>query len=328
MSGPTRPNEAVRRALQASGVRPLRVRDAVSHLGSGYAADAFLVRAEAGIPGPPSGRSRGAAATDLVLRLPKPPLDHSVPLLRRETRLLRALERVDLGVALPRGMREVRGGRAFLGTLHEYVPGAPFPRGLRGAARARLCEGIGRFLAALHRVPREMALRAGVREVDLWPDVYRGLIAEALPHLGPGAQAWLAGTGEAFARSGGTRRAPRVLVHGDVQRAHLFGDADGTLTGAIDFGEAMIADPALDFAGVLNDLGWDDLRRVWVGYKAAGGHVDAGAERRTRFYIAVVPIYRVVYGEAGMGPAEQLAGIRQIAARAAASTRRGAPADG
>ncbi|MGE3855657.1 MAG: aminoglycoside phosphotransferase family protein [Dehalococcoidia bacterium] len=301
---------------------------AVTRLGSGYAAEAYLLRAPRGIPAPPSGRSRGGSAPDLVLRLPKPPLAHSVPLLRREARLLRALERFDLGVAFPSDMREVRDGRAFLGTLHEYVPGTPYPRGLRGAARARLCDGIGRFLAALHGVPREVAARAGVPERDLWPDVYRPLIAEALPHLGPGARAWLAATGEAFARGGGTRRAPRTLVHGDVQRAHLLARADGTLVGAIDFGEAIVADPALDFAGVLNDLGWRDLEHVWAAYRVAGGVADADAPRRTRFYIAVVPIYRVLYGEAAEGPAERLAGIRQFAARAAASRRRGTSAGG
>ncbi|MFA7249306.1 MAG: aminoglycoside phosphotransferase family protein [Dehalococcoidia bacterium] len=290
-------------------MRPLGVAG-VSHLGSGYAADAYRVRTAGG---------------DLVLRLPKGRLEYTVPLLRREARLLRALARVDLGVAVPHGMREVRDGRTFLGTLHEYVPGAAHPRGLRGAARARLCDGIGRFLAALHGVPRMVATRAGTREADLWP-VYRGLIEEALPRLGPRARAWLIDTAGAFARGGGTRRAPRVLVHGDIQRAHLFGDAAGRLTGVIDFGEAMLADPALDFAGVLNDLGWSDLERVWAAYRAAGGRVDADAARRVRFYIAVAPIYRVLYGEAAEGPAERLAGIRQLAARAAASTRRsGAP---
>lgn len=305
--------EAVRRALQASGVRPLRVPDAVSALGSGYAADAYLVRT-----------AEGAR----VLRLPKPPLSYSAPLLQREARLLRALERYDLGVTTPRGMRTIRDGRTFLGTVHEYVEGTPFSNGLRGAARERLCADIGRFLAALHAVPTAAATRAGVPERDLWPDLYRGLIDETLPHLGDRARTWIAHTAEDFERGGGTRHAPRVLVHGDIQQKHLLVDEHGALSGVIDFGEAQVADPALDFAGVLNQLAWPDLERVWVAYRAAGGHLDADVERRVRFYIAVVPIYRVLYGEAAAGPAERLAGIRQLAARAAAATRRGASSDG
>ena len=313
--------EAVRRALQASGVRPLRAPGAITSIGAGYAADAYLVRA-------PDGGARGASATDLVLRLPKPPLDRSRAILRREARLLRALARHDLGVAIPRDVRAIVEGRVLLGTLHRHVPGAPFPRGLRGAARERLCAGIGAFLAALHAVPAGDAERAGLASTDLWENVYRALIEETLPHLGPASAAWLADTARAFERCGGTRQAPRVLVHGDIQRNHLLASPDGTLTGVIDFGNAMIADPALDFAGVLNDLGWRDLERVWAAYEAAGGVVDADAERRTRFTIAVVPLYRVLYGEAAEGPAERRAGLRQFAARAAASTRHGVVTDG
>ena len=304
--------EAVRRALQASGVRPLRVPDAVSALGAGYAADAYLVRA------------RGASATQIVLRLPKPPLTSSAPLLQREARLLRALERYDLGVTTPRGMRPIRDGRTFLGTVHQYVGGTPFASGLRGAARERLCADIGRFLAALHAVPTEAATRAGTPERDLWPDLYRGLIEDTLPQLGRAAGTWLVQTAEDFERGGGTQHAPRVLVHGDIQQKHLLVDEHSALSGVIDFGEAQVADPALDFAGVLNQLAWADLERVWVAYQAAGGRLDADVERRVRFYIAVVPIYRVLYGEAAQGSQERLGGIRQLAARAAAATRRGA----
>ena len=300
--------EAARRALQASGVRPLRTPGAITSIGSGYAANAYLVRTVEG---------------DRVLRLPKPPLDRSRAILRREARLLRALERCDLGVAIPREVRTIVEGRVLLGTLHRHVPGAPFPRGLRGAARERRCAGIGRFLATLHAVPVEAATRAGLAPLDLWNDVYRALIEETLPHLGATSAAWLSRTAEDFVRGGGSRRAPGVLVHGDIQRQHLLGAEDGTLTGVIDFGNAMLTDPALDFAGVLNDLGWRDLERVWAAYEAAGGTVDADAERRVRFIIAVVPIYRVLYGEAAEGPAERLAGLRQLAARAAAATRRG-----
>lgn len=284
----------------------------VTHLGEGYAASAYRVRTGEG---------------DLVLRVPKPPLDRSTAILRREVRLLRALERFDLGVAIPRGAREVRASdgtrRALLGTLHRYVDGAPLPAGLRGAARERLCAGIGRFLSALHAVPVAVAERAGIASVDLWSDVYRALIAETLPHLRPASRAWLADTAEAFSRSGGTRRAPRVLAHGDISAHHLLVARDGALTGVIDFGNAMVADPALDFAGVLNDLGWRDLERVWVHYDPPpGAALDADVEHRVRFYIAVVPLFRVLYGEAAEGPAERRAGLRQFAARAAAATRR------
>lgn len=309
MTAPVIP-AAVRRALEAGGVLPLRTTGGVTHLGEGYAASAYRVRVRT-----------TDSADDLVLRLPKPPLARSTTVLRHEVRLLRALERIDLGVETPRDAREVDDGRTFLGTLHRYVEGTPFAAGLRGTARERLCADIGRFLAALHAVPIDVATHGGAIERDLWPDVYLRLIDETLPQLGPAARAWLTQTADEFVRGGGTRHATRLLVHGDIQRKHLLVDEGGALSGVIDFGEAMVADPALDFAGVLNHLGWRDLERVWVSYEAAGGRIDRDAVRRTRFYIAVVPAYRVLYGGATQGPAERLGGLRQFAARSAAATR-------
>jgi aminoglycoside phosphotransferase (APT) family kinase protein len=109
-----------------------------------------------------------------------------------------------------------------------------------------------------------------------------------------------------------------VLIHADISGDHLLLDETGALSGVIDFADAVVGDPALDFAGVLNDLGWRDLERVWTHY---GGEVDERAIERTRFYIAVAPIYQVVYGEAGAGPEERRRGIRRLTARAAAASR-------
>ncbi|MEI6135950.1 MAG: hypothetical protein WCQ48_00850, partial [Chloroflexota bacterium] len=66
-------------------MRPLRV----THLGEGYAASAYRVRTRAA--------DRGE---DLVLRLPKAPVERTAALLRKEARLLPALERIDFGAAI------------------------------------------------------------------------------------------------------------------------------------------------------------------------------------------------------------------------------------
>ena len=292
-------SSTLRRALDASGVRLSRV----TLLGSGYGSTAYRLHARAG---------------DLVLRVPKPPFAWSVPTLERECALLAALEGVDFGIAIPRGMRALRDDSdALVATVHSFVEGAGLKHPRRGAAREGLCADLGRFLSALHAVPAEVATDAGVPSVDLWAERYRGLIDEALPSLPPASRRWLATLGEEFGRIG-TRAAPRVLTHGDIQGGNLLVDAEGTLTGIIDFGNAAVADPALDFAGVLNDLGWRDLERVWAHYD---GLVDADVERRVRFYMAVEPIYMVLYGEAAEGPAERATGVRKFAARAAAASR-------
>ena len=149
--------------------------------------------------------------------------------------------------------------------------------------------------------------------MDLWPDRYQPLIANTLPHLGPAGRTWLEAQAAHFEAAGGTSDAPRVLIHGDLSGDHLLLDRDSNLRGVIDFGDAMIADPALDFAGILNEFSWSFLERVLAHYHDA----DPGALERARFYIDVVPTFQVEFGAHVRGGAERLAGIRRIAARAA-----------
>ena len=96
-------------------------------------------------------------------------------------------------------------------------------------------------------------------------------------------------------------------------------DDDRRLSGVIDFGDILVADPALDFAGLLNHLTWRDLERVWAHYEGA---LDADVERRVRYYIAVQAVFQIIYGTEGIGPEERANGIRRLTARAAAAARR------
>ena len=104
----------------------------------------------------------------------------------------------------------------------------------------------------------------------------------------------------------------------------------------IDWGDAMVADPALDLAGLLSGGGRGlrppFLRRAVASYARSGPAAariarDPGLTRRIRFYLALEPLYQVRYGWMLGGPAgeEQMeSGRRRLAARAARSGR-GAP---
>lgn len=230
----------------------------------------------------------------LTVRVPKSEAC-AVPL-ALEPRLVLALEAAGVPF-VPRGMRAVLDteGR-LLATAHEYVAGEParHVRPLpRGAAREELARGLGRFLGALHAFPAGQARSLGVPERDLWPDQYVPLIEAARPHLGPRTRAWLDALCAAFLAAGGSSRAPRVLVHGDVDGRNLLLDTGGALSGVIDYSDAMLADPALDFACILNDWSWAFLERVLAHYPL---EVDGDARRRTAFYITVGPLFEVRQG--------------------------------
>lgn len=275
-----------------------------SKVGEGYGAAAFHVPDPGG---------------DWSIRLPRPEAEWAIPDLEREVRLLPTLEARITCAETPRAARTIRGKNdAFIATAHRYVEGTPpSTRPIRGAKRERLAQQIAVFLHELHAVPRTVARRHGVREMDLWPDRYQPLIANSLPYLGPAGRRWLEAQAARFEAAGGTSNAPRALIHGDLAGPHLLLDDDSNLRGVIDFGDAMIADPALDFAGILNEFSWSFLERVLHHY----GDADPGALGRARFYIDVVPIFQVEYGEQIRDGEERRAGIRRIAARAAAAVR-------
>ena len=186
---------------------------------------------------------------------------------------------------------------------------------------------MGTFLARLHAIDADVASDAGVPTVDLWSDRYAPMIEQCLPLLPLRTRDWLEATAAAFAAAGETSEAPRALVHGDISPQHLRVNEAGGLNGVIDFGDAMIADPAIDLAGVLLGYGRPLTERVLDAYLEAGAALDPDARRRMRFYVDVAPLFLVRYGDSvdGSGThagATRRAGVRQLAARAAAATRR------
>ena len=91
-----------------------------------------------------------------------------------------------------------------------------------------------------------------------------------------------------------------VLLHADLGPDHLL-VRDGRLSGVIDWGDARVGDPALDYAWLLNGpfADWD---------------VDPDLRRRARFYHRLGPWYETHYGLFTQQPAHVergLAGIRE-----------------
>ena len=253
--------------------------------------------------------------SDLVVRVARPAPLHKVAL-TREAALLAAIEAAGVPF-VPRGARVLRAASgAELANVYEYVEGVP-ARGvhMRGVERERLARDLGRFLGALHAFPVARARALDVPEHDLWADddLYTRALAACRVHLGPRTREWLDGLIARFAAEGGASGAPRSLIHGDISGAHLLLGPDRALAVVIDFGDAMMADPALDFAGVLNDWPSPFLDRVLAHYPLA---VDHDAHRRVAFYIATEPLFSVRYGIEHGDAAELAAGRRKLAARA------------
>lgn len=277
------------------GARPTRAH----WIGSGWGSDAFLVPSEDG---------------DWVARLPRA-VPWSVDDLEREVRLLPLLQSRPFEVVTPRDACVVRDSDgALLAAIHRMVPGASSKRRrILGRTREEHLAAIGRFLATLHTTPHDDAREHGVEVRDLWHKVSLPRIEETMALAGPVTRAWLHEQIRAYEAF--EAPVPVALVHGDLSGDHLLMDDRGRLSGVIDFADARLTDPALDFAGVLNRFSLRDLQVVRAHYDAPQ---DSELLERARIYIDIVPIYQVTDGYIAAGEAERARGLHRLASRAAA----------
>jgi aminoglycoside phosphotransferase (APT) family kinase protein len=170
----------------------------------------------------------------------------------------------------------------------------PLIRGDRYADEDPL--GVRAFLDALHAVP--------VDEVPAphpdWLETYREQADEfqrvVLPVLDPDERP----RGEALLGEVETLTDFRpALTHSDIAPTHLLVQ-DGKLAGVIDWGDARIGDPAIDYAWLLNEPFPD-----WG--------VEDELRRRARIYYRLAPWFDVHYGDFTDQPQwvrSGLAGIR------------------
>lgn len=180
-----------------------------------------------------------------------------------------------------------------------------------------LARDLAEFLSALHQIPPREACPCGVI-ITSWADWHarwRGFVAETERNL-----AGLLSTDE-------SRRATRflagfldrlvepariALIHHDLALEHLLVDPVGArLTGVIDWTDAALGDPALDFAGLARASSPALLEELLRSYTAP---VDGGLLDRARWYALLGPFHELNFGVRIGAPARVAAGL--VAARA------------
>jgi aminoglycoside phosphotransferase (APT) family kinase protein len=184
--------------------------------------------------------------------------------------------------------------------------------------RRRAAVALGRFLRALHAVPREEADRAGAGPDTLARlDVgkHRGMVTERLDELQAkglwdDVRPWreIAEAMPADLPPGGP-----VLVHGDLYARHILVDDQSAPCGVIDWGDVHLGEPALDLSiahGFLPPAARDAFR-------AAYGPIDEETWRKARFRALFHTVILLLYG-ADIGDADLIrearTALRNIAA--------------
>jgi aminoglycoside phosphotransferase (APT) family kinase protein len=227
---------------------------------------------------------------DLVVRVTAPDACAEVT---REAELLRLLAgRLPIPVPSPRFADPARGVLAY-----PLLPGRPL---LGRTPPAGVASHLGHVLAELHAInpagvepqdqPTGPTAPAGPHGVDPTP--------VALPVEAADPRDWLVDlTGPAellrvLHADPPPASTERVLAHADLGAEHLLA-ARGRLTGLIDWSDAAVTDPALDFARPYRDFGPAFLDEVLRAY----GRDSPAFRRRITFFARCAALEDLAYGD-------------------------------
>jgi aminoglycoside phosphotransferase (APT) family kinase protein len=91
-----------------------------------------------------------------------------------------------------------------------------------------------------------------------------------------------------------------ALVHRDLLTEHVLCDPNsGQLTGVIDWGDAGIDDPAVDFVGLRRQLGDTFTRHMLTAYASAADETTITSMlHRMDFYDGMEPFHEIHFGQA------------------------------
>ncbi len=134
--------------------------------------------------------------------------------------------------------------------------------------------------------------------VDAWRQRYRSLRDEVrtsvLPLLEPKDEEAVEHGFERFLREELATLEDVALVHCDLGCEHILMDADGeAVAGLIDFEDATVGDPTIDFVGIYVTYGMEAVERVRDYYRL---ELDVNFERRLSFYTWMASCHEMLYG--------------------------------
>ena len=176
------------------------------------------------------------------------------------------------------------------------LPGAPaIGQAIEPSRRRSVARTLGAFLRVLHDVEVSVAAGAGVPPDDdptleAWSGqaVEDVAVAVRLGAIDPDEAASLT----RYLGAPAAARYVPSLVHGDLAAEHVLLDADGTVSGVIDWSDAMIGDRALDLAGLLHWGGEAMLSEALETY----GACDVETLARARWFAACRAVADIVFG--------------------------------
>ncbi|SFH07820.1 macrolide 2'-phosphotransferase [Pontibacter chinhatensis] len=132
---------------------------------------------------------------------------------------------------------------------------------------------LGEAVAALHTLDTEAAAQAGLKVYQ--PEQARQKLETQMlrvkKELGVAQPLWE--QWQSWLRDDSFWPSHSSLVHGDLQAAHILTDENGKVNGFLDWTEAEVNDPAIDFVALLASFGEETTKTLLQAYEQAGGNV-------------------------------------------------------
>ena len=183
---------------------------------------------------------------------------------------------------------------------YRKIDGVPLKKDhLKSPREIHLAQQLARFLSELHSFPVQQAARLAIPDAnpEQWQqkyiNLYRQVKLRIYPMLTADERAKTTLLWENFLKNEANFRFQSVMLHGDLSEEHILCNVDEeTLTGIIDWGDACIGDPALDFTWLL-DYGNTFIEEVLGSYK---GVIDGTFLQRAIFYSRIGSFFEILFG--------------------------------
>jgi aminoglycoside 2''-phosphotransferase len=190
------------------------------------------------------------------------------------------------------------------------------------ATQVQQAEELGAFLRALHAVPVEVARRHGAMGSDdaagrreAYRSFFATIRAEMAPLFTAQEQAAILAFWSRYLEDDTCFAFIPTLVHRDLITEHvLWNPTTGSLTGVIDWGDAGIDDPAVDFAGLRRQLGEAFARQMLAAYVSDSPRdmTMTTMLHRMDFYAGMEPFHEIHFGQANGDAAHLAHGIAWV----------------
>lgn len=171
---------------------------------------------------------------------------------------------------------------------YRFIPGVQFTKKISGTFSKdelfAVAKQLGIFLTVIHSFSVEEAKELGIQQIDSfdsWQKRLTKIKKEVFQHIDENEQRWIITLFENSLETISMTPIKLSLTHSDMMPEHIIVDPKThTLSGIIDFGDTLIADPAYDFT-FLARYGEDFLNEC---YKNYGLPRDKMFEKRRQFY--------------------------------------------